>query len=64
MAGWKAGSCYTCQDVLCLLLNITGVSGLHGLPSGALGRGLPTEVFAPVGNNHCKPLYTTSALER
>lgn len=35
------------------------VSELHGLPSDALGRGLPTEVFAPVSDSHWKPLSTT-----
>ena len=24
---------------------------LHALPSGAVGRGLPTEVFVPVSDN-------------
>lgn len=54
----------TSQEALCLLLRIVGVSELHGMPSGDLGRNLPTEVFAPVTDDPCNPLYSTSTLER
>lgn len=63
-AGWKAGSCHTSQDALCLLLRIVGVSESHGMSSGDLGRNLPTEVFAPVADDPCNPLYSTSTRGR